>query len=193
MSDKKHGESLFDSVNKLGDTAKESVRDANKPHGIIDAVEQMGNSARESVVEANPPHGLMDAVNRMADSARHAVDQSHEQTVVEGGGKSSGGFGEQQRSASNAASNAGDAFAQAARNNQAQPGGTPYGADSSSTTPGGVDQWIHGDDTEFHGSGGVGSAEYMQALREGHERAGGDYNSQMHSADEMPNTKDENA
>lgn len=192
MSDKKHSEGLFDAVKKVGDSARKDVQDSHKPHGIIDAVDQMGNSAREAVREAHQPHGIMDAANQMADSARNAVNQAHEQSVVEGKGKSTS-LSEQQ-SASNSASNAGDEFAQAARNQQNQQGGTPYGSDSSSTTPSGVNQWVNGgDDTEFHGSGGVGSADYMKALREGHERAGGEFNSNMYSPDEVPNSKDETA
>ena len=39
-------------------------------------------------------------------------------------------------------------------------------------------------DEEFAGSGGIGSPEYMEALRKGHEAAGGEYNSNL----DDPNT-----
>jgi hypothetical protein len=43
-------------------------------------------------------------------------------------------------------------------------------------------------DEPFVGSGGVGSADYMDALRRGHEEAGGDYASNLGSPDDTQGT-----
>lgn len=201
MTKKKSSKSLFDSVKQVGDSAEEAVQQAHQPHGIFDATNQMADAARNTVTEAHAPHNPFDAVSQMADAARGAVQAAHP--------PSHGIFDAVSDMADSARTTVNEANAQAGTQilgtstdapvhdatsgGSNQQGGTPYGWDSSSTTPSGVDQWVNGsDDGEFHGSGGVGSAEYMKNLREGHERAGGEYNSQMYGADETSN-KDENS
>lgn len=202
MSKKKRTEGLFDSVKHIGDNAEESVQESHKPHGIFDAANQMADAARNTVNEAHAPHNPFDAVSQMADAARGAVQASHP--------PAHGIFDAVSDMADNARTTVNQANEQsstqvlgtstdipvhdATSGGSNQQGGTPYGWDSSSTTPSAVDQWVNGgDDGEFHGSGGVGSADYMKNLREAHERAGGEYNSQMYGADEIPNNKDENS
>jgi hypothetical protein len=54
-------------------------------------------------------------------------------------------------------------------------GGSHYDTSRAGTTPlGGVEE-----EEPFVGSGGVGSAEFMEALRKGHEAAGGEYTSDL--------------
>jgi len=45
-----------------------------------------------------------------------------------------------------------------------------------------------GVDEEFAGTGGVGSAEYMEALHRGHQEAGGDYASDLSNPNTLPDT-----
>jgi hypothetical protein len=74
--------------------------------------------------------------------------------------------------------------------------GTYAGFADADTVPGNVEGWAGSenlpdtDDEEFVGSGGVGSADYMKRIREGHQAAGDVYTSNLYGADEIPNDPD---
>jgi|GEM_PF-3882979 len=151
-----------DSSSNMGmlDSIMAAGKEAQRPKGMLDSIASITDAAeRQRQEEAARPKGMIDSIVATTEAARSGQATGNTDTGVRdqsaGISSSSGGY---------------------------SPGNADMSATSDSTGT-----WYppYNPDEEFVGSGGVGSAEQMEAMRKGREERGIEFNSDMRSADEI--------
>lgn len=157
-------DSITNAVGDLAEGAKRTTEEANRPKpegimgGITAGIGGLAQGAREAKVEADRRDaGIVGSANSsvsdLAESARDLLDKANQSSTS----TSSGRWDTEPAQISTGPT--GSAV-----------GSTPAQDTGSSAVT----------DEEFVGSEGIGSAEYMEALRRGHEEAGSGYQSAMY-------------